>query len=232
MESPLQTNGSNKLIVCIEGDGVDEGTAGPWLSFLAENGYKPIYVPLLESNPNTSYEELRADNYCKYVDKYIPKGTNDIILYGQSKGCHIAMMYATRNPKRFKQIVLLENTMMNKDLMVEFEKDRGNDYVEDFAENPNDIPGLDATDRMLDIAVSDPTNYCPRFIPIKLIWTSRNNQNEPYDRTVIELKKKYERYLRSHGCRVKVYHLNTQHCADVLEPAMRPRLLQIIEDST
>ena len=217
-----------KTIVCIEGDGYSEQIATPWLNFLQQHGYQTIFVPLIESDPNATYEELRAPNYCKYVDGYIPRGES-LILYGQSKGCHIAMMYATRNAKKFREIVLLENTMMNKDLMVEFEKDRGNDYVEDYAANPKDIPGLDATEKMLDIAVSDPTNYCPRGIPIKLIWTSRNNQNEPYSADVVAMKKKYESYLRSHGSTVKVYHLNSDHCADT-HPEYFPKLLEIIED--
>lgn len=218
-------------IVLIEGDGVSEELAQPWISFLEQHGYNTILVPLIENDSNASYEDLRAENYIKYVDKFIPKVHDKLILYGQSKGCKIAMMYATKYPRKFKEIVLLENTMMNKDLMVEFEKDRGNDYVEQFAENPNDIPGLDSTEKMLDIAVSDQKDYTPKFVPIKLIWTSRNNQNQPYDQTVLSLKKRYEQYLRKHGCNVKVYHLDTQHCADILEPSMRPKLLEIIQDA-
>lgn len=218
---------SDITLIYIPGDGYDESTAAPFINFLNQHGVKVIFIPLQEEDENCTYEQLRADAYCDYIDRYVPKATPNLYGYGISKGCHHLRVYAAKRPGKLKKIILVEETTMNPELMMQYEHSRGNDYIEEFYENPNDISGLNATDKALDVLVSDHTKYCPRNIPIKIVWTSRNNMNEPYSQDVLDLKKRYESYLKRNGCRIQVFHLNSDHCVDT-HPEFFPKLLSII----
>ena len=209
------------------GDGYTESVAQPFLSYLNQHGFKTIYVPLLEEDQNCSYDDLSTSNYCRYIDRYIPKSTPNLIGVAISKGSHWLRVYASKRPNVFKHIVLMEETTMTPELMIQFEKQRGNDYVEEFYHEPDDISGLDATQKALDVIVSDKEEYCPKNIPIDIIFTSRSNTNEPYSSEVIRLKNRYVKYLKDHKCRVRVHHFDSDHCID-LHPEFYPQLLNII----
>ena len=218
----------NPSLVYMPGDGYSYNDAEPFLKYLNDNGINTIPIPLQEENPDCSYEQLSTDNYCKYIDSYIPKSTPNLYGYGISKGCHWIRVYAARNPGKFKGLILVEETTMTPELMVKFEQARGNDYVEEFYHNPNEISGLDSTEKALDVIVSDKQKYCPKNIPIVLVFTARNNLNQTYTADVLALKRRYANYLKRNGCNVRVVHLNTDHCVDV-HPEYFPKLLEIIK---
>ena len=80
----------------------------------------------------------------------------------------------------------------------------------------------------LDSIVSRRNKYFPKC-PINIVWTSRNNQNEPYSPKILDLKDKYVKYLRNNGCNVKVFYANSDHCID-LNSKFYPYLLKIITE--
>lgn len=216
-------------LLYLPGDGYTETNSAPFLNFLSQNGINPIYIPLIEEDSNVSYNDLSTENYVKYISSFIPKSTPNIYAYGISKGSHWARVFAAKKPGIIKKLILVEETTMTPELMVKYEQSRGNDYVEEFYDNPNEIPGLDNTEKALDVIVSDKQKYCPKYIPIEVVFTSRNNMNQPYTSDVIMLKNKYVNYLKRNGCRVRVHKFDSQHCID-LEPKFFPQLLEIIKN--
>ena len=216
-------------LVYMGGDGYTESTAQPFLNYLNQHGIKTIYIPLREEDENCSYDDLETENYCQYIDGFIPKATPNLYGYGISKGSHWIRVYASKRPRTFKKLILVEETTMTPELMVEYEHSRGNDYVEEFYHNPNDIPGLNSTDKALDVIVSDHAKYCPKGMPIHVVFTSRNNMNEPYSEDVVQLKNRYVQYLKRNGCQVRVHKFNSDHCIDT-HPQYFPQLLSIIAD--
>ncbi len=218
----------NKItLLYLGGDGYSEETAGPFINFLEQHGINVIFVPLQEENENCTYEQLTPDAYCDYIDSYVPRNTPNLYGYGISKGSHWIRVYASKRPGRLKKLILVEETTMVPELMLKYEQSRGNDYVEEFYDNPNDIPGLNSTDKALDAVISDHSVYAPKHIPIHIVFTSRNNMDEPYTSDVIALKNKYVQYLKRHGCQVRIHHFNASHCIDT-QPQFFAQLLQII----
>lgn len=215
-------------LLYMPGDGYTEGTVSQFLNYLQQHGINVIFIPLQEENENCTYEQLTPDAYCDYIDQYVPKATPNLYGYGISKGCHWIRLYAAKRPGRIKKLILVEETTMTPELMLKFEQARGNDYVEEFYDNPEDISGLNATDKALDAVISDHSVYAPKHIPIHIVFTSRNNMNEPYTSDVVALKNRYVQYLKRHGCNVRVHHFNSDHCID-LHPEFFPQLLSIIE---
>lgn len=220
MESPT--------LIYLPGDGYTEATARPFLNFLNQHGIRTIYVPLQEENENCTYDQISPENYCKYIDCYVSDLRGQVYGYGISKGEHWIRMYAARNPGKIKKLILVEGTCMTPKLMVQYEHSRGNDYVEDLYEDPVEHEEMNATDKALDAIVSDKGKYAPKNIPIHIVFTSRNNQNEPYSADVIALKNQYVNELRRAGCQVRVHKFNSDHCIDT-HPQYFPALLSIIE---
>ena len=226
-------------LLAIFGDGYTNEVIKPFIDYLTSHNVNVMVVPLREENETCSYDELDADNYCDYIDSYVEKipgfnmsnaekfKSSKLVGYGISKGAHHIKVYATKRPNLFRKIVLVEDTMMNPKNMVKFEKDRGNDFVEEYDNQNREIEGLDATHKALNAIVNDDTPYIPKC-PITLVWTSRNNENEEYDETVLRAKRDYTNYLRSHGAKITVKHINEQHCVDTI-PKWFGYLLNLIK---
>lgn len=211
------------------GDGYSNDIVQPFVDYLEAHGIHTIGIPLLEEEDSTSYKDITPENYCKYIDKYIPRFCNDLYLYGISKGCEWLTIYASRR-QNVKKLILVEPTTFpgKSEYLVEFEKDRGNDYVEEYYHDPGVDETLDNCNMTLDAIASDRNRYFPKC-GINVIWTSRNNQNEPYSPKVIDMKQKYIAYLKNNGCKVKVFHADSDHCIDTHEKNF-PYLLRVINE--
>ena len=160
------------------GDGYSNQIIQPFINYLESHGIKTIGIPLLEESKDISYKDINPENYIKYIDKYIPRFCNDLYLYGISKGCEWLTIYASKR-SNVKKLILIEPTTFpgKPEFLVDYEKDRGNDYVEDFYENPGIDNSLDNTELTLDSIVSRNNKYIPKC-RTTIVWTSRNNQNE------------------------------------------------------
>ena len=197
-----------------QGDGYSPETQLNFANFLSRNGFNVISIPLLESNPQISYEDLKPDNYCKFIDKYVNKNL-DYIMVSISKSCHWFKIYASKR-SNIKKLIMIEPTTLNPKLLVEYEKSRNNYFVEEYFKDDNEYEYLDSDQKALDSIVSDKKNYFPKC-PIVIIWTNRNNQNEFYSEKVIMLKKEYEKYLKRNGCKLKSFTINSEHNATTHE---------------
>ena len=84
----------------------------------------------MEEDPSVSYDDLKSDHYCEYIDSFInPK--LDYWMIGVSKSCHWFRVYASRRTN-IKKLILIEPTTMNPRLLVEFEKSRDNYFITDY----------------------------------------------------------------------------------------------------
>ncbi len=227
---------SHPVLLWLPGDGYGgqpQSGAGAadaqWLEFLRQHEINVIFVPLQEEDEDCTYEQLDADAYCDYIDQFAPSRCPNLWCGGISKGAHWARVYASKRPGRVKKLLLIEETTMTPELMVKYEQARGNDYVEELYDNPNEIDSLNATDKALDAIVSDRAKYCPRGIPIHIVFTSRNNMNEPYPADVVSLKNRYVSYLKRNGCQVRLHKFNSDHCIDT-HPEFFPQLLGILNE--
>lgn len=200
-------------VVIIPGDGYRLENHQGLINYLSSHGFNVQWIPLKESGPPVDYEDLEADNYCSYIDSMLPKSFYRFSMYGISKGSHHCKVYACKNPTRVKKLVLVEDTMMIPELMKQFELCRGNDFINDYYTDDSKLEREDNTKTDLDVVVSDKTKYVPKCKTI-MVWTSRDNQNKPYDNHVQALKKKYVRYLKNNGCPLTVRYVDSDHCLD------------------
>ena len=166
-------------LVYINGDGATLEDEKPVIDHLYEHGYEVMFIPLKESGPQVSYQELSPKSYCKYIDSMIPEHFNQFIMLGISKGCAWSRIYASKYPNRVKKLVLIEPTTLTPDLLVRFENARGNTFINELYSNPAEITREDNTKTALDVLVSDHLAHVPRC-PVTIIWTSRDAQNQPY----------------------------------------------------
>ena len=198
-------------IILLPGDGYSPDTQADFIDFLTTHGFNCIQIPLIEFNPSVSYDDLKADNYCKYIDSKIDM-KQQYWIFGISKGAHWARVYAAKRPGIIKKLISCEETTMNPKLLVEFEKARGNYFVEDYFADKTEHEEYDNDKKALDEVVSDNGRYFPKC-PINIIWTSRNNENEVYEENVLAMKRRFVNYLKNNGCHVKVFNLNSEHNA-------------------
>lgn len=212
-------------IVYVNGDGAYLEDEKPLIDYLADQGFEVMFIPLKESGPQVSYQELSAESYCQYIDSMLPKEFTTFTMLAISKGCAWSRIYAAKNTKRVKKLVLIEPTTLTPELLAEFENARGNSFINEFHSNPAEVTREDNTKTALDVLVSDHTPYIPRC-PTVIIWTSRDTQNRPYDNYVLGLKRKFERYLRSKGVRLSVIHVDGPHYI-----ATEPRYFKLISNA-
>ena len=190
------------------GDGYRFEDQMPWISYLERHGFKCTQIPLMETNPAVSYDDLRTDNYCRFIDSFInPKLEYWMICI--SKSCHWFRVYASRR-KNIKKLIMIEPTTMNPKLLVRFEEARGNYFVKDYFEESEEHEEYDADQKALDSIVSDKKRYFPKC-PITIIWSTRDNQDEFYSERVNMLKREFETYLKRNGCVVKSFTVNGNH---------------------
>ena len=192
------------------GDGYTPDTLQPFISFLSTQGFNCIQIPLKEEDPTVSYDDLRADSYCRYIDSFIDQKQSYWML-AISKSCHWFRVYASRRTN-IKRLILIEPTTMNPRLLVEFEKSRDNYFITDFYKDAEEHDEYTSEEKALDSIVSDKHSYFPSC-PITVIWTTRDNKNEWYPERVLMLKRKFVEYLKRNGCRVKVCTINSEHNA-------------------
>ena len=195
-------------LILLPGDGYEPSTMSSFINYLSKHGFNCIQIPLVEANPNASYEDLRTDNYCKHIDSYIDS-KQKYWIFGISKGAHWARVYASKR-KNIQKLISCEETTMNPRLLIEYEKSRENFFITDYFRDATEHEELDIDRKSLDSVVSDKQTYFPKC-PINIIWTSRNNENEPYDENALALKRKFVNYLKQHGCKVKVFNINSEH---------------------
>ena len=91
------------------GDGYTEDSIKPFVNYLESHGISTIGVPLLEENESTSARDIEPENYCKYIDSYVPKFCNNLYCYGISKGCEWLTIYASKR-SNVKKLILVEPT--------------------------------------------------------------------------------------------------------------------------
>ncbi len=203
----------SKNVVILPGDGMDLDYHKPLINYLSDHGFSVFWIELMEETKPCSYQDLEPDNYCKYINDQLPSNFDKFYAYGISKGCYWWTVYASKYPGRIINLLLIEPTTMKPDLLREFELDRGNDFIQELYDDPSEVTREDNTHTALDVIVSDKRKFVPKC-RTTIVWTSRNNKNEPYDSTVIRLKKQYENWLRLNGCHLKVLHVDDQHCLD------------------
>ena len=205
-------------VIILPGDGYKKHMLKPFMSYLRKYGIHSVFVQLLENRKTCSYDDLETDNYLRYIDSRIPSGWKSFVIYSISKGCHWARVYASTYPKRVSRLVLVEPTTFNQQLMIEYEKARGNDFIEDFYRIDEPFKGIDSTMKSLDVLVSDSHKYIPRGVPTVIVYTSRNNENKPYSPDVYRMKRQFVEYLRRNGCLDTTVHwIDSHHCADLYE---------------
>ena len=195
------------LIVGV-GDGYKFEDQIPFMNFLKIHGIDPIQIPLQEINPAVSYDDLRADNYCRFIDSFVdPK--KDYWMICISKSCHWFRIYASKR-KNIRKLIMIEPTTMNPRLLVEYEKSRDNYFITDYFKDAEEHEEYDADQKALDSIVSDNKSYFPKC-PMIIIWSTKNNQDEFYSEKVLMLKREFEKYLKRNGCDVKVFTINGNH---------------------
>ena len=195
-------------LILLAGDNYQPDTQAQFIRFLEQHGFNCIQVPLVEVNPAASNDDLRAENYCKHIDGFInPK--QEYWIFGISKGAHWARVYASRR-SNIKKLISCEETTLNPRLLVEYEKSRENYFITDYFRDATEHEEYDTSEKALDSVVSDNGSYFPKC-PINLIWTTRNNEDEVYSPKVNMLKRRFEAYLRSHGCKVKSFTIDSEH---------------------
>ena len=208
----------NVNVIILPGDGYKKQMLKPFMSYLSKYGIHPVFIQLLENRKACSYDDLETDNYMEYINSRIPSSWKSFVIYSISKGCHWARVYASKYPNKVKRLILVEPTTFNQQLMLEYEKSRGNDFIEDFYRIDAPFKGIDSTMKSLDVLVSDSHKYIPRGVPTIIIYTSRNNENKPYSADVYRMKREFVKYLRSNGClNTTVHWINSHHCADLYD---------------
>ena len=217
-----------KNLLYIPGDGYTKEIVAPFFNFLKQHQINPIYVPLLEEKETCGYDELEPENYCSYIDTFTKDFKNEkLIGYGISKGCHWLRVYASKRHGLFEKLVLVEETTMNPKNMVKFEKNRGNDFVEDYDNLNQEIEGIDSTKKALNSIVNDDNKYIPKC-KMFYVWTTRNNENLPYSPDVYKMKKDFINDLKRNGANITEKIINSEHCADT-KPKNFPFLLDLID---
>lgn len=196
----------NLIVGC--GDGYTPDTQLPWINYLEKHGFKCIQIPLQEINPSVSYEDLKSDNYIKYIDSFINPNLSYWMI-AISKSCHYWRIYASKR-NNIKKLILIEPTTMNPKLLVKYEEARGNYFINDYFEDAEEHDEYDADQKALDSIVSDKKKYFPKC-NIIIIWSTRNNQDEFYSEKVNMLKREFERYLKNNGCKLKSFTVNGNH---------------------
>ena len=197
-------------IIIGPGDGYTPDTLQPFISYLSSHGFKCVQIPLMEENPSVSYDDLKSDHYCEYIDSFINPKLNYWML-GISKSCHWFRVYASRR-SNIKKLILIEPTTMNPRLLVEFEKSRDNYFITDYFKDSEEHEEYTSDQKALDSIVSDKHSYFPKC-RIVVIWTTRDNKNEFYSERVLMLKRKFIEYLKRNGCSVKSCTINSEHNA-------------------
>ena len=218
------------LVIYISGDGITPEMLAPLIEYLRNHGIRIIQIPLREETSEISSRELTASSYNSYIESFIPKSESHLVLVGESKGCfHLTRFASTSRMKdRVDKLILIEPTTMKPDLLVEFERQRGNDYIEDYAREPGVNENLDPTEKTIDEMVSDTRKYIPKCRTI-IVWTTHDNTKNPYTPDVVHLKREYERFLRSNGCNLKVIHRVGNHCQD-MEAKNYPFILRLLSE--
>ena len=211
-------------LILLPGDGYQPETMDEFMKFLSQHGFNCTQIPLIEANPSASYDDLRTENYLKHIDSFIDM-KKKYWIFGISKGAHWARVYASHRPNICK-LISCEETTMNPRLLIEYEKSRENFFITDYFKDAEEHEELDIDRKSLDSIVSDKKTYFPKC-PINVIWTSRNNEDEPYEEKVLMLKRKFVQYLRDHGCHVTVFHLDSNHNC-VCYPRNFPKLFKYI----
>lgn len=195
-------------LIVLPGDHYQPETQAQFIRYLEQHGFDCTQVPLVEFNPNASYDDMRAEEYCKHIDSFIDK-KKYYWIFGISKGAHWARVYASKR-SFVKKLISCEETTMNPRLLVEYEKSRDNYFITDYFRDAAEHEEYDVDSKALDSVVSDNGSYFPRC-PIIVIWTTRNNENEVYSSSVNLLKRKFVAYLKNHGCRVKAFTIDSEH---------------------
>ena len=188
-----------------QGDHYTPETQPQFANFLSRSGFNVVQVPPLESNPAATYDDLRSENYCRFIDKYV----NPNLQYWMvcvSKSCHWFKIYASKR-SNIKKLVVIEPTTLNPKLLVEYEKSRENCFIADYFRDDNEYDYHDADEKALDSIASDKKHYFPKC-PVTIIWTNRNNQNELYSDKIVMLKKEHGKYLTKDGCDVKSFTID------------------------
>lgn len=201
-------------LIILPGDGYKKHMLKPFMNYLKFYGINLIFIQLLENRKECSYDDLEVENYMEYINKNIPHNWTKFTIYSISKGCHWARVYASRYSKRIEKLILVEPTTFNPQIMREYEKSRGNDFIEDFYRIDEPFTNINPTMKSLDVLVSDKNKYIPKVSTI-IIYTSRNNENKPYSHDVIRMKKRFVEYLKRNGVSVKVINIDSHHCVDL-----------------
>ena len=203
-----------KNLVILPGDGYELSNQKKLIDYLSSKGFNVKWIQLMESDSQQlSYDDLLPENYCKYISSKIPPEFDSFYMYGISKGCYWSQVYASLNPHKVQKLLLIEPTTMKPDLLKNFELNRNNDFIQEYYDNPAHVTREDNSKTALDVLVSETRRFIPKC-PTTIIWTSRDNRNEPYTPEVISLKKKFEAYLKNNGCKLKVLHVDGSHTLD------------------
>lgn len=201
-------------LLILPGDGYKKQMLIPFINYLKRNNINPLFVQLIENKKKCSYESLDPINYIKYINSKIPLSWNKFTIYSISKGCHWGKVFACKYPKRINKLILVEPTTFNQQLIRKYEKERGNYFIDDLYQINEPFKGISSIIKSLDVIVSDDNKYIPR-VPTTIIYTNRDNRNEFYSNEVIEMKNEFVDYLRRNGVKLKVLHIDSQHCADL-----------------
>ena len=201
-------------LIILPGDGYKKQMLKPFMDYLYKYGIYSVFIQLLENRKSCSYEDLETDNYMGYINSRIPHSWSKFAIYSISKGCHWARVYASKYPRNVMKLILVEPTTFNQKLMREYEQSRGNYFIEDFYRIKEPFAGINSTMKSLDVLVSDKNKYIPR-VPTIIIYTSRNNENNPYPFEVIRMKNEFVKYLRNNRVSLKVIKIDSHHCADL-----------------
>ena len=64
---------SKITLAMIFGDGYKNEDIQPFVNFLESHNISTVGIPLLEESEDVSYNDINPNNYCKYIDKFIPR---------------------------------------------------------------------------------------------------------------------------------------------------------------
>lgn len=215
-------------LVYLPGNNYRQELVRPFLDYISPLFSSVTYVELLENMcSDLAYEQLVPEAYNHYILNQLPDTDQRYVFLGTSMGCYHIQNFAAEFPNLVSHVIWIEPTMCGGDygMLRQFESGRGNgEWIDDFRRVETNIEGLPSADKVIDIAVSREGGmaHFDRSIPVGVIYTTRNVNDEPYNGAQLLAKNSFLDTLRNEGYSVTIEYIDSVHAADTNPDAFAP----------
>lgn len=207
-------------LVYLPGNNYRQELVQPFLDYISPLFSSITYIELLENMySDLAYEQLVPEAYNHYILNQLPNTDQRYVFLGTSMGCYHIQNFAAEFPNLVSHVIWIEPTMCGGDyrLLRQFESGRGNgEWIDEFRRVEGKILDITSADKVIDIAVSREGGMAlfSRTIPISIIFTTRNINNEPYNNEQLTAKQGFLDRLRDEGYDINVVYIDSNHAAD------------------